>query len=83
MKSAVVRSQATGMFQTTAMRRSALTSVSWDIGWRGSQKKMRKSISPSAIRAPICWSPPSGPLWSLWTSRPSTFSRRAPVVPVA
>ena len=54
MKSAEARLQAIGMFQTTAMRKRALTSGSWGWGSSGSQKKMRKSISLSAILAPIC-----------------------------
>ena len=54
MKSADARLQAIGTFQTTAIRKSAFTSGSWGCGSRGSQKKMRKSISPSAILAPIC-----------------------------
>src|SRR6266704_6106655 len=44
---------------------------------------MRISISFSAILAPICWSPPSGPLWSLLISIPSDSSNSLPVVPVA
>ena len=75
--------QATGMFQTTAIRSSAFTSGSCGRGWSGSQKKIRKSISPSAMRAPICWSPPRGPLWSTVTSRPSSSRTSAPVVAVA
>ena len=71
------------MFQTTASRSSALTSGSCGCGSSGSQKKTRKSISPSAISAPSCWSPPSGPLWSFWTPTPSSSSRSVPVVPVA
>ena len=62
MKSAEARLQAIGMFQTTAMRRSALTSGSCGCGSSGSQKKIRKSISSLTILAPICWSPPRGPL---------------------
>jgi len=58
-KSAEALLHAMGTFQTTATRRSAFTSGSCDNGANGSQKKIRKSISPSAIRAPICWSPPS------------------------
>ena len=54
MKSAEARLQAMGIFQTTAIRKSALTSGSWGCGSSGSQKKMRKSISESAILAPIC-----------------------------
>ena len=65
------------------MRRSAFTSTSCGCGSSGSQKKMTESISPSAILAPICWSPPKGPLLSFWTRRPSSFSRSPPVVPVA
>jgi hypothetical protein len=33
--------QAMGMFHTTAMRKSALTSGSWGTGSNGSQKKIR------------------------------------------
>ena len=54
MKSAVARLQAVGMFQTTAMRNSALTSGSCGCGSSGSQKKIRKSISLLTIREPTC-----------------------------
>ena len=70
-------------FQTTAMRNSALTSGSCGWGSSGSQKKIRKSISLLTIREPICWSPPSGPLCSLWMAKPSRRSSIPPVVPVA
>jgi hypothetical protein len=83
MKSAEARSQVRGMFQTTAIRSSALTSGSWGWAVRGSQKKMRRSISPSAIQAPICISPPSGPLRTLVTGIPSSSASIPPVVPVA
>jgi hypothetical protein len=45
---------ATPTFQTAASRSSALTSVS--CGWDsiGSQKKISRSMVPSAIFAPIC-----------------------------
>jgi hypothetical protein len=62
MKSAEARLHDMGMFHTTAMRRRAFTSGSWESDSRGSQKKIRKSMQPSAMRAPICWSPPNGPL---------------------
>jgi hypothetical protein len=62
MKSADAQLQAIGMFQTTAILKRALTSGLWGCGSRGSQKKIKKSIVPSTILAPICWSPPSGPL---------------------
>ena len=71
MKSAVARLHATGMLQTTATRSSALTSGSCGCGSSGSQKKTSTSISPSAMRAPICWSPPNGPLRKQVTGRPS------------
>jgi hypothetical protein len=51
MKSAEARLQDMGMFQPTAMRRSAFTSGSWESDSRGSQKKIRKSMQPSAMRA--------------------------------
>lgn len=54
MKSAEARLQATGMFQTTAIRKSAFTSGSCGWGHSESQKKIRKSSSPSEIFAPIC-----------------------------
>ena len=59
-KSELALSIATGIFHTVARRRSAFTSGS--CGWAsiGSQKKISTSISPCAIMAPICWSPPSG-----------------------
>ena len=58
LKSAVARLQAMGMLQTTATRSRALTSGSCGCGSRGSHRNTSRSISPSAIRAPICWSPP-------------------------
>ena len=82
-KSAEARLQANGMFHTTATRRRAFTSGSCGIGAKGAQKKMRKSISPSAMREPICWSPPRGPLWNVVILQSSSFSRNLPVVPVA
>src|SRR5674476_597173 len=59
--SAVAKLVATGTFHKVARRSSALTSGSWGCGSSGSQKKITMSMSPSAILAPICWSPPSGP----------------------
>src|SRR3989442_6794949 len=53
------------------------------MGSSGSQKKMRKLISSATILAPICWSPPKGPLWNLVILKPSSRSRISPVVPVA
>ena len=47
-----------------ASRISAFTSTSCGIGVSGSTKKISASIFASAISAPICWSPPSGPLFS-------------------
>ena len=44
--------------QTTATRSRALTSGSCGCGSSGSHRNTSRSISPSAIRAPICWSPP-------------------------
>ena len=38
----------------TATRSSALTSGSCGCGSSGSQRKTRRSIPPSAMRAPIC-----------------------------
>lgn len=57
MRSALATLHATAVFQTAATRNSALTSGSCGCGCSGSQKKTRRSISPSAIRAPICLSP--------------------------
>ncbi len=81
--SAVATLQATGTFQTAARRSSALTSGSCGWGSSGSQKKTSMSTRPSAIRAPICWSPPTGPDSSRVTGRPSSYSSIVPVVPVA
>ena len=50
-KSAEARSHASGMFQTTAIRSSALTSGSWGYAVSGCQKKVRRSMSPSTIWA--------------------------------
>lgn len=82
MKSAEERFIATGMSYKTAMSSNAFTSGSWGWDVSGSQKNMRKSIAPSAICAPICWSPPKGPLLKAFTGRPvcSVISRA--VVPV-
>ena len=60
-----------------------MTSTSWGWGSSGSQKNTTKSIRPSAMAAPTCWSPPSGPLRKRVTSRPSSVAMSAPVVPVA
>ncbi len=83
IRSALATLQATGMFQTAAIRSSALTSGSCGCGSSGSQKKNSMSISPSAIFAPICWSPPTGPDRNRCTSSPSSWCSRLPVVPVA
>src|ERR1017187_10362705 len=53
-KSALARLQGTGMFHTTAIGSSALTSWSCGCDSIGSHRKMSRSMSPSAIRAPIC-----------------------------
>jgi len=58
-------------------------SGSWGMGSNGSQKKTNISISPSEIFAPICWSPPNGPLTNLSIGVSSRRSNRWPVVPVA
>ena len=79
----MARLVATGTFQTAASRSSALTSGSCGCGSSGSQKKISVSIAPSAILAPICWSPPTGPLRKRCTGRPISYSRSVPVVPVA
>src|SRR5438067_5766634 len=65
------------------MRRSAFTSTSCECGASGSQKKTTKSMRPSAIAAPTCWSPPSGPLRKRVTGRSSSRAMSEPVVPVA
>ena len=83
MKSAEARLQATGMLRTTATRSRAFTSGSCGCGSSGSQKNTSRSIPPSAIRAPICWSPPYGPLRKQVTGRPSRSCSRWPVVAVA
>ena len=50
-----------GMFQVAATRRGLYVRIVK--GFIGSQKKMRaRPVFLRAIRAPICWSPPSGPL---------------------
>ena len=83
MKSAEALSQATGMFHTTAILSNDLTSVSCGWGSSGSQKKTRKSMLPSAIIAPTCRSPPSGPDWRQVTGKSSSRWSIVPVVPVA
>lgn len=52
-KSAEARLQAIGIFQTTAIRGRAFTSGSCGCVSSGSQTKIRTSISPSLILAPI------------------------------
>lgn len=81
--SAVATFAAIGTFHTAAIRSSALTSGSCGCGSSGSQKKISMSMTPSAIFAPICWSPPTGPDSSRVTGRPSSNSSMVPVVPVA
>lgn len=71
------------MFQATAKRINAFTSLSCGWASNGSQKKMTRSILPCAIIAPNCWSPPSGPVMSFSTGSPNSFSIIFPVVPVA
>ena len=87
MKSAVDRLQAIGMLYTTATLNNAFTSTSW--GWddMGSQRKIIKSISPFAIKEPICKSPPIGPDFKrltrkFWMDFCISSSTRLPVVPV-
>ena len=82
MKSAVARLFATGISYTTAILRSALTSGSCGCASNGSHKKIMKSICPSTIFAPICWSPPSGPLQYPFTGSPVFSAIRRAVVPV-
>lgn len=82
-KSALARLHAIGMFHTTAIRTSAFTSGSCGCDSSGSQKKTSRSMSPSAILEPICWSPPSGPLWKQVISRPSSSASIRPVESVA
>ena len=82
-KAAEARLQAMGMFHTTAIRNSAFTSGSCGSGASGSQKKMRKSMQPSAMREPICWSPPRGPLSKTVIFELNSASKILPVVPVA
>ena len=40
-------------------------------------------MRPSTIRAPICWSPPYGPLATRLTGRSRASASSLPVVPVA
>ena len=55
MKSALARLQAIGMFHRTAILTRAFTSDSCGCDASGSQKKISRSMSPSAILEPICW----------------------------
>ena len=71
-----MRLQAIGMFHTTAILTRALTSESCGCGLIGSQKKISMSSRPDAISAPICWSPPSGPLWKQVTGRSSRVAEQ-------
>ena len=75
--------QATGIFQTLTRRSKARTSGSCGSCSSGSQKKIRKSSSWREIMAPICSSPPRGPLSRRVMLSPSSRSRMPPVVPVA
>ena len=82
-KSAVARLQAMGVLCTTVTRSRALTLTSWGCASSGSQKKITRSMRPSAMAAPTCWSPPRGPLRKRVTGRPSSLAMSPPVVPVA
>lgn len=82
MKSAEALLHATGIFHTTAILKRALMSGSCGCGSSGSQKKSKTSTSPSDMRAPICWSPPSGPERRRSTGRPVCSVTKPPVVPV-
>jgi glutathione peroxidase len=81
---AVERLHADGTLYSHVSLSKAFTSTSCGIGVSGSGKKMSAAIRPSVICAPICWSPPRGPLATLSTTR---LGQRAiicvPVVPVA
>ena len=72
-----------GRFQATTNRSNAFTSLSCGCASIGSKKKKTISISPDAIMAPICWSPPNGPLNTFVIFRSSASSINLPVVPVA
>src|SRR6516165_1722776 len=60
MQLTVARVSANWMFFSTAMRVCCLTSTSWDITDQESMKNTGASARPSAMRAPICRSPPNG-----------------------
>lgn len=83
MKSAVDLLQATGMLYSTDILSNAFisTSCGWDV--IGSHRNINISSSPLAIIAPSCWSPPRGPLFSLWIFIEHASDMILPVVPVA
>jgi len=75
--------EAVMMLWTSQIRTSAWMSLS--CGWadRGSRKKKTAATWPCEMSAPISWSPPSGPDYTLQaTSSPSFSSRALPVLPV-
>ena len=80
MKSAAARSQASRMFQATPSRSNLYVAVG--LRFHGSRKDQYVDLS-SAIRAPICWSPPRGPPASVSMGYPVLPPSIFPVVPVA
>ena len=66
---------------TTAILSNAFTSGSCGCASNGSHRKIIKSICPSTILAPICWSPPNGPLQYPFTGSPVFSEINFAVVP--
>lgn len=81
--SAVARLVASGILCSSQSRTMLLTSGSCDFGFRGSRRKITRSISLCSICAPSCWEPPRCPARYLCIWRLATSSIRRPVVPVA
>ena len=74
---------ASGTLCTSASLSNADTSGSCGCAVRGSRKKTIRSSSPFASIAPICWSPPLGPLFIRVILSPVSPIINVPVVPVA
>lgn len=74
---------AVGTSYSTASRNSPFTSTSCGMECSGSVKKINPCNRPSAIIAPSCASPPSGPDFNRVTGNPTASATRPPVVPVA
>ena len=66
--SAVARLVASGILCSSQSRTMLLTSGSCDFGFRGSRRKITRSISLCSICAPSCWEPPRCPARDIYVS---------------